>query len=142
MIQSRNRTVDDAQTTALTSYHGCRSSLRTSQSVGSGFPAPGVYRIRQRRHPDGRVEVDSAYIPPGEDPDPQPSMVETFYAPAVAVLLIIRERSGTEGIAMLEQRLRQHPRAPNLLLGLPGLPPTSSELETAGQRWLPGTSVH
>ena len=90
--------------------------------------------VTERVFRDGRVTVDTSYVI-GEHPleaDP----LARFYVLSYALWAYVDARGGRGATDTLIERLRRNPRDVGAILGLPGLPRTSAELEADWRRWL------
>jgi len=90
--------------------------------------------ITERVFRDGRVTVDTAYAAGEQRLDADP--LARFYILSYAVWAYVEDRGGRDAIALLMSRLRRNPRDPAVLVGLPGLPPTSLAIDAGWRAWL------
>jgi hypothetical protein len=89
-----------------------------------------IFSVTTRQFPDGRVQVDTTFLSaPPPPPDP---MAANFYTYAAALIRYVYDRGGPPAM----RALLEHPTS---LMGLPGLPPNRSRLESDWREWFTQT---
>jgi hypothetical protein len=128
-------------------YSGTTTAAFSTRIVSSppcggpcGRERPADTRIiTERVFRDGRVTVDTAYIA-GErllEADP----LARFYILSYALWAYVEARGGRRATDMLIERLRRNPHDLGALVGLPGLPRTSADVDADWRRWLAATTA-
>ena len=128
-------------------YSGTTSTAFSTRIVSSppcdgrcARERPGDTRIiTERVFRDGRVTVDTTYVA-GErllEADP----LARFYILSYALWAYVEARGGRRATDMLIERLRRNPRDLGVIVGLPGLPKTSADVDADWRRWLATTTA-